>query len=465
MLAHLTEEEMSYFLRFEPQIVEAEVELPAPIHHIVQTLGVGVEAELVRSTFTSLLSLLAELHEVEGVDVIDGFPVGEAVAAFASVHGKAAELGSQLEDAVPQLDEPDGNLGSALLDVSFALRHEVWRAFELDIARICGERPIESAEGLVAHAHGMLKNCFRQCVGLLAQSFDPSLSERNLFADAHSRQQESVILLDALAELLTSIKESAKKSFPQSAVKALDHLDVFRHESMPYLMRRDWEMFDAFENELVATKNEKEFEVATERLLVGLETLLAQVQMRAAFNNDEEMLASAAAARLNSRFARALNRVRSMVWPAVTASLIFACVLAFFADTTLEIKGSEVAAKPDAGSAPQSFLNTTAAQSAQLAEVKEAAKAETPAKQSEQKSSGGLTLQIAAYNEATDALESAARLKTLGVAARVAEARKGGQVIYRVQAGSFTDSGDAARFGKQLRAKGIAQDFIITKAS
>jgi cell division protein FtsN len=56
-----------------------------------------------------------------------------------------------------------------------------------------------------------------------------------------------------------------------------------------------------------------------------------------------------------------------------------------------------------------------------------------------------------------------AKLKTLGVDARVAKAQKDGQTIYRVQVGNFAGDADAERFGRQLRARGIAQSFIVTR--
>lgn len=462
MLAQLINKEETSILGFDSEGPKAGVEFPRPIQLIVQNLGEGTEADLARGTFTSLMELLTELQGVES-DPSEGL-IEVSVAAFSSVHGKALDLASHIENEVLLFDETSRSPGSALLDVSFALRHELRRAFDLDIADIDGERPFETAEGRVAHAHFVLRNCFRQCVVLLAQEFDASLSEREVFADAASRREESIILRDALASLLTSVQGAVKKSFPQSAVSVIEHLDVFRREERRYLMRRDWEMFDAFENDIVAAKDADEFEITAKEILVGLETLLGQVRMRAAFNT--EAPAEPAPRRFHAGLLSALTgRMSPALWSAGVASLIVACALAFFADTTLEIRGSQTAAAPRAGSVPHQTISRETEQAE--AGPKEFTEPTEPAESKpaqHEKSGDGLTLQVGAFRDNSAALENAARLKMLGVEARVAEAQKGGQVIYRVQVGNFASSVDAAHFGSRLRAKGIAQSFIITKA-
>lgn len=476
MQAELTDREGANVLRFEPPGRAAtEAELPEAVRQIVSDLGVGVEAELVRGTFASLMRLLKELQAVGAEDVGAG-PLDDAVAAFGSVQESALALVGHIETQVLLLEDISKSPGRELLDVAFALRHELRRAFDMDIAEIDNGRPFESAEGRVVHANGVLRNCFRQCVVLLAQAYDPALSERTVFADAASRLEESIILRDALSALLGAAKEESKKSFPQSAVAVIERLDVFRREGMPFLMRRDWEMFDAFENEIVAAKDAGEFDYATRKLLVGLETLLGQVRMRAVFTEQEKT----APARRRGSFGllRVLTSVRPATLSAVAASLLLACGLAFFADTTIVIRGRQTAAQPavaakaeqPATKAEESAKPAQPAKPVEAAKLVEAAKpakhevaakAEAPA--GRKKAAGALTLQVGAFRDGAAANETAARLKKMGVDARVERGQKGGQAIYRVQVGSFANDEAAERFGKQLRAKGAAQSFIVAR--
>jgi cell division septation protein DedD len=81
-------------------------------------------------------------------------------------------------------------------------------------------------------------------------------------------------------------------------------------------------------------------------------------------------------------------------------------------------------------------------------------------------STGRFTLQVGSYNNPVEANEHAARLQGAGFTAQVVavDLPKRG-IWYRVMAGSFNEREDAARYGAQLRAKGVAESFIISDVS
>ncbi len=76
---------------------------------------------------------------------------------------------------------------------------------------------------------------------------------------------------------------------------------------------------------------------------------------------------------------------------------------------------------------------------------------------------GSLTLQLGAYKSAGEAQARVAKLKAAGVEGRVVKAEVPGKgTWYRVQSGRFTNEAEASKQMSGLRAKGVAQDFIIT---
>ncbi len=76
---------------------------------------------------------------------------------------------------------------------------------------------------------------------------------------------------------------------------------------------------------------------------------------------------------------------------------------------------------------------------------------------------GNLTIQIGSFNDQAQANERAARLKSAGADARVVRADIPGKgTWYRVQVGGFATREEAMSYGNQLRAKNLAQDFIVT---
>jgi len=76
---------------------------------------------------------------------------------------------------------------------------------------------------------------------------------------------------------------------------------------------------------------------------------------------------------------------------------------------------------------------------------------------------GNLTVQIGSFNDQAQANERAARLKSGGADARVVRADIPGKgTWYRVQVGGFASREEATSYGNQLKAKNLAQDFIVT---
>jgi cell division septation protein DedD len=94
------------------------------------------------------------------------------------------------------------------------------------------------------------------------------------------------------------------------------------------------------------------------------------------------------------------------------------------------------------------------------------AKPESPESASNQASAanaGKVTVQIGSYNEAAQAEERVANLKSAGYEARsvAVEIPKRG-TWYRVQSGRFVNRDEAERYGKQLREKGVVSNYITT---
>lgn len=76
---------------------------------------------------------------------------------------------------------------------------------------------------------------------------------------------------------------------------------------------------------------------------------------------------------------------------------------------------------------------------------------------------GNLTVQIGSFNDQAQANDRAARLQSAGANARVVRADIPGKgTWYRVQVGGFASREEAVSYGNQLKAKNLAQDFIVT---
>jgi len=447
-----------------------EVELPKSLTSVVKRLEDEREAGLVGHCFSALLDLLADLRDINAGDSAE--ELDHAPAVITSVGGGAFVLIEHVEEASAKCESLKQDVEEALIGVCFALRHEVRRAVEIDLSAHEGGVRAGEYQGRVAQAYNLLYNCFQQCIVLLARSVDPEFDDRELFDDACLRREQSVRLRGALVALVASVKDAEGRRYPQSAVSVIDEVETFRREHMRQLMRRDWETFDGFVNEIVATREQKDFTAAAKKFLTYLETLLAHVQMRAVLKEQPDA-ASASVKTYVKPKARRLPRLRlrPVAWVAA-ASVLLTCGLLF--SSRLNAEGgvaSRVApathAAPSVNAAPpvEAAPATTGAVTSREEARKESAPVKAPAVATANDVEGRLTVQVGAYGDMSSASAAVSTLAAKGVDARVTEARAAGQgVVFRVQVGRFKSRGEAARLGGQLKARGAVSAYLIAES-
>lgn len=458
------------------------MELPISLMAVVGRLEDEREAGLVRHCFSALLNLLSELRDINASEAAE--ELDHAPEVIKSVGDGAFVLTEHVEEASAKCEGLKQDVEEALIGVCFALRHEVRRAVEIDLSAQDGDAPAGECQGRVTQAYNLLFNCFQQCIVLLARSIDPEFDDRELFDDARLRLEQSVRLRGALVALVDSVKEADGGRYPQSAVTLIEEVEAFRRDHMRQLMRRDWETFDGFVNEIVATREPKDFTAAAKKFLAYLETLLAHVQMRAVLK--EQAAATAATASPSRVKTPMANRFlsRSVLKPAAwaaAASVLLTCGLLFSSRLSAEggvasrvapathaaalvnAEPSDAAAAPatsDAAAAP-----ATNGVVASREESREAAPVKTAAGAPSSDGEGGLTVQVGAYGDMSSARSAVSTLASKGVDARVARANAPGQgVVFRVQVGRFKSRGEAARFGGQLKAKGAVSTYLIAES-
>lgn len=451
-----------------------EIELPISLMAVVGRLEDDQAAGLVRHCFATLLNLLSELRDINAGDSAEELEYAPGV--IASVGAGAFVLTEHVEEASAKCDTLTQNVEETLIGVCFALRHEVRRAVEIDFYTREGEGQAGEFQGRVAQAYNLLYNCFQQCIVLLARSVDPEFDDRELFDDARLRREQSLRLRGALAALVASVKDAEGGRYPQSAVSVIEEVESFRRDHMRQLMRRDWETFDGFVNEIVATREPKDFTAAAKKFLAYLETLLAHVQMRAVLK--EQPAAAAAAASVKTYVKPADRRLprltlKPVAW-AAAASVLLTCGLLF--SSRLNAEGGVADRVAPATHAAQSISIAPAGDKAPVAAVavaskneNEARKESAPAKAAAEPATpndgeGRLTVQVGAYGDLSSANAAVSTLAAKGVEARVTKARAAGQgIVFRVQVGRFKSRGDAARLGGQLKARGAVSTYLIAE--
>jgi hypothetical protein len=227
----------------------------------------------VAQTFDDLTRLLGYLDAADAANASGG----DVWSLFSIIQGEALSLADYFE-ARRADGHLAGPLAGALESAAFAIRHELRRVFERELAR-AAEGP--EARTITADAAEVLRNCFQQATVIIAHALDPSVSDVSLFGDIQLRREKSQRLCDDLGALLRLVRHTEQHYSPQALTLFVVRLHDFRQRSMRYLMQKDWAMIENFAAQVSAQRSERAVKTFLHQFGSYLEVLLSHVRMRA----------------------------------------------------------------------------------------------------------------------------------------------------------------------------------------
>ncbi len=248
-------------------------------HVTVLTNSISDEASriAVGRVMTDLVFLLDYLSLVK---VCPQDPSGgkEITSILNTVRDEAGSLVAFIENHALQLEGLEEILREALDGTAFAIKHEVRRVFENELAHGHLDLAEQEIQDSVLYAQGVLTNCFQQSMVSLARVFDESVSEAHLFQDWQARRERSLVLCRDLSALIRLVQISEKEPLDCLA----DELRSFREGSMQYLMHKDWKEYETLSDRIILSlSNRTQPSDLLHQLRCYLETLLAHVKARA----------------------------------------------------------------------------------------------------------------------------------------------------------------------------------------
>jgi len=226
-------------------------------------------------TFSDLTRLLGYLDAVDAAAASDA----DAEPLFSIIQGEALSLGDFIDSRRSE-DYVDAPLAEALESAAFAIRHELRRVFERELARP-DAADADGRRARTGDAAEVLRNCFQQATVILAHALDPSVSDVSLFGDIQLRREKSQRLCEDLAALLRLIRHTEENYSPQALSLFVIRLHDFRLRSMRHLMQKDWVMIEGFAEQVPALRSERAVKTFLHQFGSYLEVLLNHVSMRA----------------------------------------------------------------------------------------------------------------------------------------------------------------------------------------
>jgi len=239
-----------------------------------------VVRETVEAVFVSL-SRLCDILDLVELNTNARGPLPVTLAAFTLIDDEAKSLISLIEKKATKIPSIKGALCHALDGMSFALRHELRRAFGQEFAALGEARGDSKVCADVMRAHGLLSNCFQQSILTLAQVFDPSVSSRLLFDSCRDRFEQSHVLIRELSSLVALARRAAGRRDAEASELLIGELKAFCGGPLHYLMYKDWDEFEDIAREVTSSSGSARHFFVAHCFVAYLETLINQVQMRA----------------------------------------------------------------------------------------------------------------------------------------------------------------------------------------
>ncbi len=236
--------------------------------------------QIMGTVFEDLLRLLECLNLIEShLRQIDA--ASETFEFFQIIHDEARALVKFISEDALNCEAMSEELSETLDGIAFAINHDLQRVFENQQ----GENPpAEAVVGQLFRAHDLLTNCLQQSTISLAITFDRGLDGAKLFDNSDMRYRQSIQLCEDIAKLLELLEACSGNREEPAFAKLLARVEVFRRESLEYLMYSDWPQFEGF-CEMIRIAETPQLESILHQFQCYLDTLFGQIRNRAVLAN------------------------------------------------------------------------------------------------------------------------------------------------------------------------------------
>jgi hypothetical protein len=253
------------------------------INHLVKEIPSPAVRDIVGIVFEDLLRLLECLSLTE-CHLRQADAASETFALFQIIHDEARALVKFINDEALPCEAISEEVAEALDGITFAINHDLQRVFENQ--QHSADATAQVVVGQLFRAHDLLTNCLQQSTISLAITFDRKLDGTKLFEDSDTRYQQSIQLCEDISTLLGLVDACGRRPEGSAFARLKARVEVFRNESLEFLMYSDWPQFESFcEKFSLPEISSLELESVLHQFRFYLETLLGQVRMRAVLAN------------------------------------------------------------------------------------------------------------------------------------------------------------------------------------
>ncbi len=240
------------------------------------------EEQIRRNVSLALLHLYRMLRYLKLVTagLIRDRPLRHCLVIFSLLHEEMGSLSQFLKLRFLRGRQAGQSLWNAAELLVYSLRMESARALERELVFVSREREAPPIYTKIENSHGLLRNCYQNCILTLVQALDHSIEPKMIFPSMVDRLQEAQKLFQELWILRQAIKDVLEKKEEIDLNQIMERLTLFRESSLRYLMYQDWGEFEQFSDAIVIAMNQIELRTLLRKFVSFLETLIQEVSKR-----------------------------------------------------------------------------------------------------------------------------------------------------------------------------------------
>lgn len=208
-------------------------------------------------------------------------PLKPSLLLFSRINEMTLELIAHLNQRVERSGDTDDEFTAAIDGASYMASIELKKVVQLELAGLTSVRPPTSVYARIEAAHAVLAESFQHILTGFARQFEPTTDAMELFPNFEIKLRRSLKLRQDLYDIMKLAQRAEREPEPAPVATLNAALETYLIEAVSFLFYKDKETFERFAEEIIVTKEKKDLVPILHRFGAYVETLFAQVNMRA----------------------------------------------------------------------------------------------------------------------------------------------------------------------------------------
>ena len=238
---------------------------------------IRIELDAILPRFGKVLRMLDIVGEMLERDE----PLKSALLIFAKVSEQTQELVDYLNQRVSLHQEEPDEFMNVLDGASYTASIELKKVVQQELSGVTSLRPATTVYARTETAYALLSESFQQILAQFAKQIDPTIDIFDLFPNFRHKLDQSQLLRKEIYAISQIVRLAEKEPEGRNVEKLNTALTRFMEKTVRFLFYKDIETFERFVEEILVTKQKKDLVPIVHRFGAYLETLFAQVNMRA----------------------------------------------------------------------------------------------------------------------------------------------------------------------------------------